>query len=245
MKFVIEASSDVGSVRTKNEDMVLIGSHLFRDDHFECAVELAGDPFFLAVADGMGGHELGEIASETVLRKMQELLALLPPGLEEPDLKEFLTGQIRAIHDALNAYAAERQLSRGLGSTFVGLLHYNRKQYLINIGDSRLYRLRGAILAQLSNDHSLSNLLNDPNIPQNQLANSFGGNVTSIFFDLEEVVLFAGDVLLLCSDGLSNEIDQTALEDLLAEHDGVSQLVELAKNNGGRDNISCIKVTVV
>lgn len=244
MNFSIEAICDIGVVRKNNEDMILIGDQLIRDDSAEYAIDAGERNFMIAVSDGMGGHQAGEVASETVLQRMRLAVAGLGNALNPEQLRAYFEVKIKETHQELNAMGQANSAYYNLGATFTGLLMYNKKAFLINIGDSRLYRLRGGLMAQLTTDHSLSDWLNNPAIARNILANSFGGGAHHIYFDFEETNLLDGDTLLLCSDGLSGEISFEDIESILESAQPLSAMVNRARANGGRDNISAIKINI-
>ena len=112
---------------------------------------------------------------------------------------------------------------------------------MINIGDSRLYRFREGILSQLSRDHSLSEMTNNPDAPKNIIVNSFGAG-QKIFFDFEDIStrILDSDILLLCSDGLTGELTDEEIEPILCQPDSIDILINQAKDHGGKDNISII-----
>ncbi|EHQ28358.1 PP2C family protein-serine/threonine phosphatase [Mucilaginibacter paludis] len=244
MNFSIEAICDIGVVRQNNEDMILIGDQVIRDDSAEYAIDAGERNFMIAVSDGMGGHQAGEVASETVLQRMKLAVSGLGNALNPEQLKTYFEVKIKETHQELNAMGEANPAYYKLGATFTSLFIYNKKAFIINIGDSRLYRLRGGLLAQLTNDHSLSDWLNNSDIPRNILANAFGGGVQQIYFDFEETNLLDGDTLLLCSDGLSGELTFDEIETMLASTDPLSVMVNRARANGGRDNISAIKIGI-
>lgn len=243
MKLIINAVSDIGNVRTNNEDMILVGNEFLRDasKNYEFDFESSEHPFLIAVADGMGGHKGGEYASEIVLAEMNKAVRDLKNELSNAELKSFLNERITAIHTRLLDEGAKDTEKTGMGSTFVGILFFQRSVFLINVGDSRLYRFRERILTQLSRDHSLSEMTNNPDAPKNIIVNSFGAG-QKIFFDFEDISqrIMNDDKILLCSDGLNSELTDDEIESVLADNHGSSLLVEAAKNKEGKDNISVI-----
>jgi len=246
MNCKVSAVSDVGCVRTNNEDMILIVDQLIRDSSCDFTFTPGTKNGWIAVADGMGGHNAGEVASEFVLREIAAFVDTMPANLDPEELKTVINALVREIHSQLNRMGTSQQSSTGLGTTFCGLLFYQEGIYSVNIGDSRLYRFRGNLLAQLTHDHSLRNMMNDPSIPANQIANSFGGGSERIFMDFENLTdrLFANDVLLLCTDGLNTELNDEEIDNILEQKAGCSELVSQAKSKGGRDNISCILISL-
>jgi PPM family protein phosphatase len=246
MKLSISAVSDIGCVRSNNEDMILVVDQLIRDSHCEKEFTTGTKNCWIAVADGMGGHNAGEIASEFVLREISSFVDTMPANLDAKDLENIITALVNNIHVRLNQLGYSEQAAKGLGTTFCGLLIYQEKVYSINIGDSRLYRYRGNCLVQLTRDHTLRNMLNDMSIPANQIANSFGGGMEKIFIDFEDHTerLFTNDLLLLCTDGLNGELTDDEIENALDLQAGCSELVNQAKEKGGRDNISCAMIKI-
>ncbi|MBL7736301.1 MAG: serine/threonine-protein phosphatase [Chitinophagaceae bacterium] len=246
MTLSIAAASDVGCVRANNEDMLLVQDQFIRDASFENRIETVDGPILIAVSDGMGGHAAGELASEFTLQRMAAAITGLPKEADKASLEELLKEQIKAIHDSLNMLGKENPTMQGLGCTFTGLLLYNAGIYLIHVGDSRLYRQRRGLIALLTKDHTLRNMLNDPSIPANKIANSFGGGASDIFFDFEDLTdrMLPNDILLLCSDGLSGELSDDDIEAALDAGADAKTLVNLARNKGGRDNISCIVIRI-
>jgi PPM family protein phosphatase len=242
----VDARSDMGVVRTNNEDMVLVKDRFLRDEAIDVEMTTGGDPFIIAVSDGMGGHNGGELASEFVLRNFAERISGLPLNLNGEDLHQHLFKIIHEIHSSLNQLGETNAALQGLGCTFTGLLFYGDKLYTIHVGDSRLYRMRGPFLTRLTKDHSLRELLQDESIPSNQLSNCFGGGAADIFFDFSDDTerVTSGDLLLICSDGLSGEISDDTISDILATDGNTLSLVEAGKAAAGRDNISCVLLKI-
>jgi len=240
MILMLSATSDIGCVRTNNEDMVLVKDEFIRDGQFTGELETNGEAFFVAVSDGMGGHNAGELASEYVLHRM----AAVASGLESEaeGLQRQLDGSIQEIHASLNAMGMRDPAIAGLGCTFTGVLFRASRVYSVHIGDSRLYRMRGPFLSQLTRDHTVANMLGGYSGAGNPIVNCFGGGAAGIFFDLEDLTerLMPGDRLLLCSDGLTGEVADEQISRALSEGAGTGDLAEAAKAAGGRDNVSCV-----
>lgn len=249
MQLKIWAISDKGCVREHNEDMVLIGEDIFRDDKRELTVDLslAKKIFFVAIADGMGGHNAGEVASEIVLRKMAEKINTLEENLTENELRSKISEWAEEIHNFILDEGNKDIAKNGMGSTLIGVLFYNNFAYYVNVGDSRLYRFRDGNLMQISKDHSLREATGDKNIASNIIINSFGGG-EKIFVDFAPVggKILNGDVLLLCSDGLSDMVSDDEIEKILNnEKEGViEKLLDGAKKKGGEDNISMVLIDI-
>ncbi|MEO0166846.1 MAG: protein phosphatase 2C domain-containing protein [candidate division WOR-3 bacterium] len=248
MKLKISAISDKGCVREHNEDMVLIGDDIFRDDKRDLVLDLKDkQKFFVAVADGMGGHNAGEVASELVLRKIVEKVQAIEEGLTEKDLADRFSIWAKEIHSFILEEGNKDINKKGMGSTLIGVLFYGENVYYINVGDSRLYRLRRGNLAQISKDHSLQEAMGSKEAPSNIILNSFGGG-ERIFIDFHPAggVILNGDILLLCSDGLSDMLSDDEIEGILnnEKDNAVDRLLDEAKRKGGEDNISIILIYI-
>jgi PPM family protein phosphatase len=243
MTLNIHAISDIGCVRTNNEDMILIGNELLRDktNDYEFDFDSSEYPFMIAVADGMGGQKGGEYASEIVLNEMNKAIHSLPIDMTLSELKGTLKNNILTIHKQLIDAGLKDPEKAGMGSTFIGVLFFQNSLFMINVGDSRLYRFRDGILSQLSRDHSLSEMTNNPDAPKNIIVNSFGAG-EKIFFDFEDISsrLLDNDILLLCSDGLTGELTDEEIESILSQTNSLENLLSQAKEHGGRDNTSII-----
>ncbi len=248
MKLKILAISDKGCVREHNEDMVLIGDNIFRDDRKELIVDLKDKPiFFVAIADGMGGHNAGEIASELVLTEMAKRIRTIEEGLSEKELADKFSIWAKEIHSFILEEGNKDDNKKGMGSTLVGILFYEGRVYYINVGDSRLYRLRRGNLIQISKDHSLQAVIRSEEVPSNIILNSFGGG-KGIFIDFYPAggVVLNDDILLLCSDGLSDMLTDDEIESILnnEKENVIDKLLEEAKKKGGEDNISIVLIHI-
>lgn len=246
MRLKIIAISDKGCVQERNEDMILISNDIFRDDCKKILIDLNNENiiFFVAVADGMGGHNAGEIASEMVLRKMNEKINSLEMNLTEKDLSLKISEWVKEIHSDILHEGNKDINKKGMGSTLIGVLFYNNKIYYLNVGDSRLYRWRSGYLMQISKDHSLREMTGNKNIASSIIINSFGGG-EKIFVDFASAgsKIFNDDAFLLCSDGLSDELNDEEIEETLGNKKNVvGELLKKAKNKGVKDNISIILV---
>jgi protein phosphatase len=223
--------------------MILLGQEMLRDDAREISAryDASTRPIIISVADGMGGHKGGAAASEFVAAEMGSGIALMPLNLPLPELKEALKNIIASIHIRLNEDGQNDPEKTGMGSTFAGLLFYSASVFLINIGDSRIYRFRDGILSQFSRDHTLRAMTNNPDIPNNILANCLGGGA-NLFFDFEDITprIMTDDLILICSDGLTGELTDAEIETFLTQSPNAAPLVAAARNNTGSDNISVI-----
>jgi protein phosphatase len=233
LRWTSAARTDTGLVRSNNEDMIL--------DRPERRM--------WAVADGMGGHAYGEVAS----RMTVEALDALPPG----DSLQQAVAQARVclldVNGALLAEAAARNVPV-IGTTLVLLLASGRCGICVWAGDSRIYLCRGGSLHQLTRDHNQFEELQARNhlSPADALAYPGASMITralgaAAMLELEEIQVQVsdGDIFLLCSDGLSNAVSLEAMFGALTGGDcaqAADTLVELALAAGGRDNISVVVV---
>jgi len=239
-KLCVYGICDVGLQRTNNEDMIMLGDEIFRDGsmqkEFACEQKVA-----VAVADGIGGFGKGEIASETVLAKLRDVLAKIPDDLSDEELKEVFNVYAEETHNFL--------LQSEGGSTLAGLLIYKTKAFRFHAGDSRIYLMRDGGLRRLTMDHSLRESGNQPNAPTNMITNSLGGGKnTFIEFAEIEQPFVNNDIYLLCSDGLhgvvsvGDIIDALLLPETEPSEAYAKKLLALAKAAGGKDNISIITI---
>lgn len=242
MKVCYDAVCDIGCVRTNNEDMILVDRHFLRDESAAGEVTVNHNSRFCAiVADGMGGCEGGELASDIASQEFDTWVADLPSGLSKAAVPCEAQAFALATHDLINRRGEEIEGYHGMGTTLAGVFFYENKPYWINIGDSRIYIFRDGILRQLSRDHSMRNLLNDPTQPANLIYNSLGtGTGADTFADCDDIPLFDGDCLLVCSDGLTDMVDDDCLALLMKQGAPASAFVASARAAGGKDNISVI-----
>lgn len=207
------------------------------------------------VADGMGGHKGGEIASSLAVKTAEEFLAHPPiPGLQPRDLMMGCFSEAsRRIHEI--AIRKESNLA-GMGTTMVALHLVRDRFYIGNVGDSRAYLFRRPFLWQITEDHSLMmDQLRSGLIQESQLSTYMGRNVITrsvgyereVAADLFERQLIKGDVFLLCSDGLSSLVEDDKIAALLNRHraeEFVDVCVSEALNNGGDDNVTVLVVEI-
>lgn len=236
----IHARCDQGPVRDNNEDMISVGGILLRDDHLELPVEIDDNSVFhLLVADGMGGHEHGERASEMLLEHLNE--GFKQQLFTAENAEEMLCEQVKLLSDELNHQAEIENQVRPMGCTLTGIVWVGGHAYLVNAGDSRTYLFRNPYLRQLTVDQTPRGLTGNPNANK-YLLNCIGGgsNGRLVVEDLTDRLL-DDDLLLICSDGLTDMVNDAAIETVLGQSDDPVQLLyEMACENGGYDNISVI-----
>jgi len=226
------AKTHEGRVRDHNEDSF-------------CAREPQG---LWAVADGMGGHEGGEWASAKLVEKLDALE--LPADFDAA--REAVADTVRAANRAILVEAQRR--GRQMGSTIVALLVQEQRFAVLWVGDSRAYRLRDGALAQLSRDHSQVQEMVDRGImraedaighPMGHILSRAVGVRDEVQVDQVTGEVEAGDVFLLCSDGLHGYVDEKEIARLLARGSperAADELVELTLANGAPDNVTVVAV---
>jgi protein phosphatase len=228
--------SDVGLLREGNEDSAYAG------------------PRLLAVADGMGGHAAGEVASAVTIAAMRELDSSQPAG----DMLEALSDAVGAANARLQEMIIANPAIEGMGTTLTALFWSDGHAALCHIGDSRGYLLREGELYQITHDHTLvQSLVDEGRIsaddvsthPQRSLLLRALDGRSIAEPDLSVHESQAGDRYLLCSDGLSGVVSDETLRETLATitdpEAATRQLIELALHGGGPDNITCIVADVV
>lgn len=243
----ISLNSDIGCVRTNNEDMILVSGERYRDDRdeFPSSVQPNGR-FVAAVADGMGGHNAGEVASEIALRRFDDFIVGLPGGLSDTDFRRMIDQEIKNIHNELNVFGVNHTDCFGLGTTLVAWITYDNRIYTVNCGDSRIYRLRNGMICQLTVDHSEQNRQKDSTITSNIIYNCLGGGGGSSFVDIMEITgrVYQNDIFLICSDGVSDMLSEDDIENCLNNSPMADDIVSMARAKGGEDNISAITLII-
>ena len=239
-KIVLTAASRVGNVRSNNEDMILAYDRFIRSDIYQTVLAPENlDRFIVAVADGMGGHNAGEVASELVLQNMKFYFNDLPKGLTSGELEEVMNEWLQSIHQTVNARGRANKSMSEMGTTLVGLIYYGKRFFWLNCGDSRLYRLRDGQLEQLTTDHSLINA-NGEKKHSNVITNCIGAGCDDTFIDMIEFTnnFLPGDTYVLCTDGLNDMVPDEVIREMLVNGATANALCEEAINAGGFDNVS-------
>lgn len=234
-----EAISDIGCVRTNNEDMAYAAGELVIDGSASGEVQTDTCVGF-AVADGMGGYEGGEIASEIVCRSFASFIKSLPNEDKKSVINRIKEWAKEANNLVYESAALRPELSE-MGTTFIALIWFAERFYMLNVGDSRCYRIRSGILKQLSTDHSERERTGNPDTPSNLIYNFMGLPSRDFFSDVTELIPIAGDRYILCSDGLSDFVDNDSIE---MDAHRADLLVSRSKENGGKDNITVVRIEV-
>ena len=244
----ITAACRVGCVRENNEDMLLVDGMLIRDDAVSLKCDLSlSDRSILALADGMGGHQAGDVASSDVLHNLRFFYGDIPSGLKITDFNEVIYEWLASMNNNIEAKGRVDERFKGMGTTLVALAYYGHEFYWMNCGDSRLYRFRNGHLTQLTTDHSLNNMMGVKSSEHsNIITNCIGGGCTTSYIDIVECSgeIAVGDTLLLCSDGLTDMIADGEIERLLNNGSDALNLCKAAEEYGGFDNVSVILAKV-
>ena len=246
-RITLTAASRVGCIRSNNEDMVLAYDKLVRSDAYQTEFMTENtDRFVIAVADGMGGHQAGEVASELTLKNLKFYVNDLPKTLSPSDFSQAMTEWVQSISTTVNNYGRQDDAKRGMGTTLVGIIYYIDRYYWMNCGDSRVYRLRDGELHQLSVDHSLNNMMGEAR-HSNVITKCIGGGAKQSYLDLVEMTddFLPGDVYLLCSDGLNDLVPNENICKMLVEGASANTLCEAAIEAGGFDNVSAVVINVL
>jgi protein phosphatase len=244
MKLDIQAICHKGLVRDNNEDALSVGGVILRDDATKLVVTISPEGFFyLLVADGMGGHEHGEVASRFALEEMEEQLSLhqIQPDSFEDDARE----AAHYIAVKLNRTAADQGQALPMGCTLTGVVWHYGRTWLLNAGDSRTYRFRGGMLRQLTTDETERGYTGDPTASKLLLNCLGGGTEGHLAVNSLDGKLLEGDVLLVCSDGLCDMVPDETIETALADGAGAEDLLRMACDAGGVDNISIILAKIL
>ena len=221
-------------------------NQFIRDDTYKTQIVLGReDRMMIAVADGMGGHNRGDIASNDTLRNLHYFFYDIPSCLNISKFNEAMAGWLESINNYIASKGRADEQYKGMGTTLVCLAYYNNEFYSLNCGDSRLYRFRDHQLAQLTTDHSLSNLEGDEK-RSNIITNCIGGGSKSSFIDMVTMTndIMPKDVYLLCTDGLTDMLSDKAISELLEGKADANTLCSAAIEAGGIDNVSCCVITI-
>lgn len=240
MELRIAASTDIGRVRTQNQDLY-------------CAVRLLrwNDAWLLAVADGMGGHAGGQIASRLAITTLQSELEQRSASTTEPSL-EMLQQAFHAAHRELLHAASEDPQLKGMGTTLTAAIWHEEQLLVAHVGDSRVYRIDGQRCVQLTEDHSfVAELVRKGDLaleearlhPQRHLLLRALGTPQQPEVDTFIHPITGDDLVLLVTDGLTTLVNEFELIQILQQHpfeEVPARLIELANERGGYDNITVV-----
>lgn len=251
MRIASYGLTDVGKKRSRNEDAFLLNDEL---------------KLYL-VADGMGGHSGGEFASRMAAMTIEETIQGLSSDPEatvisgvnsdDADLGDRLRYAIEMASSRIYDRAMYDSSLKGMGTTTVATLYHGPYVYVANVGDSRAYLFHANKISQITTDHSLvteqvqAGVLSATDARSHKFKNIITRSVgyqEEVEIDVKKHEVHMGDKLLLCSDGLSNMIDDKTIEKIVTEHplkDACRLLIDLANQNGGDDNVTAVLTEVL
>lgn len=231
--------SDKGQVRPNNEDSIY--SSVKKD--------------LLIIADGMGGHKAGEIASKTAINKVRHFIKNKSENYKKNknDIMNLINDAIRYANLSIQKVAKKDESLKGMGTTLIVALIIENEVYIGHIGDSRAYLINNKSIKQITKDHSLvAELLENGTITEKEAENYPHKNVITralgcenkIKVDKYNIKIKKNDVLLLCTDGLSNMVSDEEILIIIKQSNNpntaAKELVKAANKAGGQDNISVI-----
>lgn len=235
-----DGATDVGNIRTNNEDVFFIGESCY----------------FCLVADGMGGAAAGEVASRIFSETAKSVFTGHDGRSEENTIARVQT-TFKLANDKILKHVERNPNDQGMGCT-AELLTFTRDSFIIgHVGDSRTYRLRNNALKQLTKDHSLVQEQLDQGLitqaeaqhhaMRNVILRAVGVNET-VALDILKGKRMPGDLFLMCSDGLTDMVEEPVLYEILSSENTLNEktqaLIELAKHAGGKDNVTVVLVAV-
>ncbi|WP_442603902.1 Stp1/IreP family PP2C-type Ser/Thr phosphatase [Paenibacillus sp. KN14-4R] len=237
---LMASRTDIGRVRLVNEDRAYIQHQL---NGFELAI----------IADGMGGHQAGDVASQMAIDLIAKEMQQVSLSMTFEQREELVLSAIKTANERIYQYASERVIYQGMGTTVVVALASQEELLLAHIGDSRAYRVNGEEITQLTVDHSLVNELvksgqltpeEAAHHPRRNVVTRALGTEATIEADIKTIQLEPGEIILLCSDGLSNMIESDDMVRIIHSQDSMDKAVDLLIHEallaGGDDNITVV-----
>lgn len=236
--------------------------------HNEDSINVEATCGLTVLADGMGGYNAGEVASgiavSVVSTEIKRRLSRFSPIEMDPESHEeiavtLLRNNIQKANASIYQASQSQTQYAGMGTTIVASLFYDNRVAVAHVGDSRMYRLRGETLSKVTKDHSLlQEQIDRGMITVEDARHSKNKNLVTRAVGVEEIVsteihvheVEIGDIYLLCSDGLNDMVEDVDIESVLYAMQGnlplaAEQLIQMANDNGGRDNVSVILVKVI
>lgn len=237
---IVSGLTDVGVKRDNNEDAIFASSN-------------KDFPLFI-VADGMGGHNAGDVASKMTVDLVKEGLLDKIDSLNSPrKIKKVMLNILEEANETIYKKSVDELTCEGMGTTVVLAYYFQNKMYIGHAGDSRAYIIKDKAIKQITDDHTLVNeLVKKGSItesqatshPQRNMITRALGTSEDIEIDINIVDFNDEDILVLCSDGLYNMVHEEVILEILMKNesleDKVKDLVDMANKNGGSDNISVV-----
>ena len=240
----VASKTDIGNIRENNEDVL-----------YTSISPIGGLPNLFLVADGMGGHKAGEVASQNAMKFFLEYINNTP--CNDGELLDYMAGAVSYANNSVYMMSLTDPAYFGMGTTLSACVVADGKAFIAHIGDSRIYLINNKKLLQLTNDHTfVSEMVRagqfskeeaERHPSKNALTRALGVE-QNVSADAPIAVVAPGDMLLLCSDGLSNMVPEKEITEILISDRDVEAkseaLIECAKRNGGVDNITAIVIEV-
>ena len=224
--------TDIGRMRSQNQDAV-----------FATEETIGSLPNLFVVADGMGGHKAGEYASSQAIALAKREIASDTGSEPVQIINQGITAANKSIYEE----ATQDEDKYGMGTTMVAATLLEDHLCVANVGDSRLYVYRDGQLSQITQDHSVvGEMVRKGEMPKRNLITRAVGAEAEVRVDFFDETLQAGDLVLMCTDGLTSMVEESEIEEVLAGSgqvaDKVAKLVDLANDHGGKDNITVIVI---
>lgn len=240
---ILAKKSDVGLVRSMNQDACAAG-------------EFPDGTAWAVVCDGMGGAASGDVASTTAVKIISERIqASYREGMQANSIRSVLFSAIEAANSVVFEMSCANPEFEGMGTTVVAAILRDQAVYIAHAGDSRAYRITSSAVAQLTRDHSMVQVMVDrgqitpsearEHPRKNIITRALGVN-DRILIDFCEEPFESGDVLLICTDGLTNMVEDEAIFRASQEASAgelPEKLVQMANENGGQDNITVVTIS--
>ena len=231
--------SDVGSVREINQDSFL----MLENKEKEIVA--------FGVADGLGGHNAGEIASALCMDILREYFNISNQFFEE--MKEEVKGIIEYANKRILEFASENEETRGMGTTLTFCIYHDKELYIVHVGDSRAYIVTADKIEQITTDHSLvSQMVAKGEITAEEALHHHNRNIITnalgtqkdFFVDTYDVQLTDNEIIMVCSDGLSEHLTDPEILEIIKESDGLEDakrnLIDAVNEKGGTDNATVV-----
>ncbi len=239
----IVGKTDVGAIRESNQDA------FFYDT-------LSENAFFAIVCDGMGGANAGNVASDSAVRTISEYLKrAFREGMNSTQIENIIRSAIITANSKVFQMSQKDESLLGMGTTVVLLFVVGNTGYVIHIGDSRLYIYTSKTLKQITVDHSIvQNMIDSGKITPDEAKNHPSKNIITkalgvneeVNADMDFITLGDSDIILLCSDGLTNYVTDEEITEILDNFDETTalRLIDKANLGGGGDNITAVAVKI-
>lgn len=221
------------------------------EDNCNVLVGYPAIPACFVIADGMGGHKCGEVASKQAVDSVCDYL--LKANWDTEDISELLRNTIATVNDEIYNFSILDESTQGMGTTLIIAVLRDRKLYIGHVGDSRVYLIRNGGIQKLTWDHSfIEELVKNGSITKDEAVNHPKRNLITravgyepgLQVDTYEIDINDDDIILLCTDGLTNMLSEDEIMDVIINIEdpqiACDTLIQNANNKGGEDNITVI-----